>query len=66
MLESSFIILDEPTDGFSAEQLDRVRDVLDQIGVKQVILVSHESKIESFVDYVIRIEKEEHISRVST
>ena len=60
------IILDEPTDGFSAEQLDRVRDVLDQIGVKQVILVSHESKIESFVDYVIRIEKEEHISRVST
>ena len=59
------IILDEPTDGFSAEQLDRVRDVLDQIGVKQVILVSHESKIESFVEHIVRIEKEEHVSRVS-
>ncbi|MBD3248686.1 AAA family ATPase [Candidatus Woesearchaeota archaeon] len=58
------IILDEPTDGFSSEQLDRVRDVLEEIGVKQVIVVSHENKIESFVDNVIRINKNEHVSEV--
>ncbi|PIO03309.1 hypothetical protein COT48_05440, partial [Candidatus Woesearchaeota archaeon CG08_land_8_20_14_0_20_47_9] len=46
----NFIALDEPTDGFSNQQLDRMRDVLDQLGLKQVIIVSHEQKIESFVE----------------
>lgn len=59
------LILDEPTDGFSSEQLDKVRDVLDELDVKQMIMVSHESKIESFVDNVIRINKNEHESRVA-
>ncbi len=58
------IILDEPTDGFSSQQLDRIRDVLGQLGIKQTIIVSHESKIESFVDNVIRIGKNEHVSMV--
>ena len=56
------LMLDEPTDGFSSEQLDKVRDVLDQLNMKQVIVVSHETKIESFVDNVIKIGKEEHVS----
>ena len=60
------IILDEPTDGFSSEQLDRIRDVLEQLNMKQVIIVSHESKIEGFVDYIIKIVKEGHTSRVIT
>ena len=58
------IILDEPTDGFSTEQLEKVRDVIDQLGMRQIILVSHEAKIESFVQNVIRISKQEHTSRV--
>jgi len=58
------LILDEPTDGFSSEQLDKVREVLEQIGVKQTIIVSHENKIESFVDNVIRVNKNEHVSEV--
>ena len=58
------IILDEPTDGFSQQQLDRLKDVIDQLGIPQVLLVSHESKVESFVDHVIRVEKAHHISRV--
>ncbi|HII72583.1 TPA: SMC family ATPase [Candidatus Woesearchaeota archaeon] len=58
------IILDEPTDGFSSEQLDKVRAVLDELNMKQVVIVSHESKIESFVDKVIRVNKHEHVSRV--
>jgi len=58
------LILDEPTDGFSTEQLDRVRDVLDKLNLKQVIIVSHESKIESFVENTIRVSKNEHVSLV--
>ena len=58
------IILDEPTDGFSTEQLDRVKIVLDELNLKQIIIVSHEPKIESFVDNVLRFEKKEHVSRI--
>jgi len=59
------IILDEPTDGFSSHQLDKIRDVLDLLGCKQTIIVSHETKIESFVDNIIRIEKHSGVSTVS-
>lgn len=58
------LILDEPTDGFSAEQLDKMKYVLQEINAKQLILVSHEFKIENFVDNIIRFEKEGHISRI--
>jgi len=59
------IILDEPTDGFSTEQLDKVREVLDELGMKQVIIVSHESKMESFVDKIVRLNKEGHVSKMT-
>ncbi len=59
------LILDEPTDGFSIEQLDKMREVLERLGLEQTILVSHESKVESFVETVIRIRKEGHISKVT-
>lgn len=52
------IILDEPTDGFSEQQLDKMRDIFEQLNSKQIILVSHEQKIEGFVDNIIRIKKE--------
>ena len=58
------LILDEPTDGFSTEQLDRVRLVLDELNMKQIIIVSHEDKIESFVDNVLRFRKINGISEV--
>jgi len=57
------VILDEPTDGFSDQQLDKMREVLMQLNVKQLLLVSHEPKIESFVENVIRFKKENGISR---
>ncbi len=53
------MILDEPTEGFSFEQLDKMRDVLQELKVSQLILVSHETKIESFVDKIIRFHKDE-------
>ena len=59
------LILDEPTDGFSSEQLDKVREVLERLNLKQTIIVSHESIIESFVDNVIRINKEGNISKIN-
>ncbi len=58
------IILDEPTEGFSSEQLDNVRKVLEELNTRQVIIVSHESKIESFVENVIYIGKHENGSSV--
>ncbi|MBI2667868.1 AAA family ATPase [Candidatus Woesearchaeota archaeon] len=61
---NDLIILDEPTDGFSDEQLDRIRVVLKELKLKQIIIVSHEPKIETFVDNVIRFKKENHISYV--
>ena len=58
------LILDEPTDGFSSEQVDKIRLILEELGVKQVIIVSHDPKIESFVDSVIRFEKVDGFSKV--
>jgi DNA repair protein SbcC/Rad50 len=58
------LILDEPTDGFSSEQLDKVRDVLEKLSLKQIIIVSHETKIESFVENIVRINKNDGVSQV--
>ncbi len=58
------LILDEPTDGFSSEQLDRVQEVLSNLGLEQILVVSHEAKMESFVDHIIRVVKNEHESHV--
>ena len=56
------VILDEPTNGFSEQQLDKMRDVLFQLNVKQLIIVSHEQKIEGFVENVIKFRKENGVS----
>lgn len=56
------VILDEPTDGFSGAQLDKMREILEELNVGQLIIVSHEPKIEGFVQNVIRLKKEEGVS----
>ena len=58
------VILDEPTDGFSESQLDKMRDVLNQLNVRQLILVSHEQKIEGFVNNLIKFKKVNGITEV--
>ncbi len=58
------VILDEPTDGFASEQVDKMRDIFEQLSAEQIILVSHEEKMEGFVDHVLRVRKE-GVSRVS-
>ncbi len=59
------IILDEPTDGFSSAQFDKVKEVLEELKMKQIIIVSHESKVETFVEHIINISKNNHISSIS-
>ena len=58
------LILDEPTDGFSSEQLERLKILMEEIKIPQIIIVSHEAQIESFVDHIIRFEKHNHQTRV--
>lgn len=63
---SDLVILDEPTEGFSETQLDKMRDVFSELNIGQLIIVSHEQKIESFVDNVIRLKKAGNISYLET
>jgi exonuclease SbcC len=64
-MQSNLLILDEPTDGFSREQLFRLRDILNELKCEQVIAVSHESELEGFVDTIYRITKEADESKIS-
>ena len=36
------------------------------LGMNQVIIVSHEPEIESYVDHVLRVTKRDGVSRVET
>jgi exonuclease SbcC len=65
-LHSNLLILDEPTDGFSREQLSRLRDILEDLKCEQVIIVSHESELEGFVDNIFRVTKESRESKILT
>src|SRR3989338_3992587 len=58
------VVLDEPTEGFSEMQLDRMREVLQELKVAQLIIVSHEQKVESFVESVIRVVKTGNVSHL--
>jgi len=65
-MQSNLLILDEPTDGFSREQLFKVRDILNELKCPQVILVSHEKELESFADHIYKIVKTNGISKIAT
>jgi exonuclease SbcC len=60
----SLLILDEPTDGFSQNQVSRLGNILKEYKLKQIILVSHDEKVESIADNIIKIEKINHESKV--
>jgi exonuclease SbcC len=63
-IKSNLLILDEPTDGFSKEQLFKIREIIDELRCPQVVMVSHEKELESFADQVLRIEKKDGISQI--
>lgn len=62
--QGELVILDEPTDGFSKEQIYKMRDLLEELHSKQVLLVSHEKELESMSDVVLRVEKVDATSRI--
>jgi DNA repair exonuclease SbcCD ATPase subunit len=59
------LILDEPTDGFSKEQVYKMRALLEELDSRQVILVSHERELESMADHIFKVEKRNGASSVS-
>jgi exonuclease SbcC len=63
-IKSNILIMDEPTDGFSKEQLYKVREILNELQCPQIILVSHETELESFADHIYRIGKIGGISKI--
>ncbi len=65
-MKSNLLILDEPTDGFSKEQLYKIRDILHELQCPQVVLVSHETELESFADQIIRVDKANGKSKIQS
>ena len=63
-LKDGLIILDEPTEGFSRDQINKFSDILDSMGLNQIIIVTHERELESIADKIIRVEKENNESRI--
>ena len=64
-MDNALLILDEPTDGFGKEQLVRLTKVLDELQAAQIIMVSHERELESFVDKIYRVTKDGNQSRIN-
>jgi len=64
-LKSNLLILDEPTDGFSKTQLSKVRSLLQELHSEQIILVSHEKELETYVDNIFQISKESGLSKIT-
>ncbi len=60
----NLVILDEPTDGFSSSQLEKMKEVFNELNAEQLILVSHEQKMEDFVDNIIRFSKSRGVTDV--
>jgi len=54
------IILDEPTDGFSSEQTNRMQAVFQRLGMAQMIIISHERTLDSFVSDIFTFTKKNH------
>lgn len=54
------LILDEPTDGFSQEQVNRMQEIFLKLNTAQIIIISHERNLESFVTDIYNFSKENH------
>ena len=55
---NGILILDEPTEGFSSEQVQNMGKIFEELKYEQMILVSHEREMDNFVDHVIEIKKD--------
>jgi exonuclease SbcC len=58
------IVLDEPTDGFSPEQVVRMGELLRDLPWGQVLVVTHEVSLAGIADASVRVRKEGGVSRL--
>jgi len=61
---SDLLILDEPTDGFSQQQINKMQDLFDSLNTKQLIIISHDRALDSFVTDILNFEKRNHVTTV--
>jgi len=54
------LILDEPTDGFSQQQINRMQGIFTKLNMGQMIIISHERTLDSFVTDLFEFKKENH------
>ena len=64
-MKSNLLILDEPTDGFSKDQLGKIRELFDELKSEQIVMVSHEKELEGYANNVFQISKQDGISKIS-
>ena len=56
----NFLILDEPSDGFSQSQISKFGNLLKNLNFNQVLLVSHDNNLGAISNNLIKIEKKDH------
>ncbi|MHA2246069.1 MAG: AAA family ATPase [Candidatus Hodarchaeales archaeon] len=59
------LILDEPTDGFSQQQINKMQDIFERLDTKQMIIISHERTLDSFVTDIFNFAKQNHVTKVT-
>ncbi|MFO8017439.1 MAG: AAA family ATPase [Promethearchaeia archaeon] len=59
------LVLDEPTDGFSQEQVNKMQDIFGKLDTEQMIIISHERNLDSFVTDIFHFRKENHKTKVT-
>jgi exonuclease SbcC len=62
---ANLLMLDEPTDGFSREQVVRMGGVLRDLGADQVVIVSHDRELRAFANHVYVVHKSGGASQVA-
>jgi len=58
------LILDEPTDGFSQQQVNRMQEIFDNLNTAQMIIISHEKTLDSFITDIFMFKKGNHQTNV--
>ena len=54
---ANLLMLDEPTDGFSREQVIRMGAVLQDLDADQIVIVSHDRELRAFANHVFVVHK---------
>jgi len=59
------LILDEPTDGFSQQQVNKMQEIFNTLNTSQMIIISHERVLDSFVTDIFTFKKRNHQTQIA-